>query len=130
MDTQLVTRVEALRRPLELAAQDQFKRLPTIGGLGMALRAACDGILAVAPSESLKTWRARLDAFEAMPREGQEVEVARGLRLLAGLGVARPVAKPAPAPAPVPGAPVDPLAASPRTVPGIGPAFAAALAEN
>jgi ATP-dependent DNA helicase RecG len=133
MDGQLVARVDALRRPLELAAADRFARLPAIGGLGLALRAACDGVIAIAPNDQLVSWRARLEAFEALPREGQEVEVARGLRLIAGLGVARPVARvqrsDPEARGPRPEA-QDPLTASPRTVPGIGPAFGAALAEK
>jgi ATP-dependent DNA helicase RecG len=128
-DVPLARRVDALRRPLELAAADRFAGLAKIGGLGIALRTACDGIIAVAPTDGLRAWRARLDGFEALPREGQEVEVARGLRLVASLGVARPPAPPpVVAPTVAPGA--DPLAASPQTIPGIGPAFAAALAEK
>jgi len=43
-------------------------------------------VIAIVNNEHLRTWRQRLDGFEAMPREGQEVEVARGLRLVASLG--------------------------------------------
>ena len=129
-DLPLARRVDALRRPLELAAADRFAGLAKIGGLGIALRTACDGIIAVAPHDALRAWRTRLDSFEALPREGQEVEVARGLRLVASLGVARPPAAPPPVVAPPAGTVADPLAASPQTIPGIGPAFAAALAEK
>ena len=40
MDVRLVNRVDALRRPLELAAADKFAGLTRIGGLGVALRVA------------------------------------------------------------------------------------------
>ena len=56
---------------------------------GHALRAGCDRILAVAPATpptaALAAWRQVLAGFDALDRQGQMVEVARGLRLVQGL---------------------------------------------
>ncbi|MBL8622386.1 MAG: ATP-dependent DNA helicase RecG [Myxococcales bacterium] len=78
-----------LQRPLLLAAADRFAGLARVSGLGHALRAGCDRILAVAPTSpptaALAAWRQVLAGFDAMDRQGQMVEVARGLRLVQGL---------------------------------------------
>ncbi|MBK7071861.1 MAG: ATP-dependent DNA helicase RecG [Myxococcales bacterium] len=78
-----------LQRPLLLAAADRFAGLARVSGLGHALRAGCDRILAVAPATpptaALAAWRQVLAGFDALDRQGQMVEVARGLRLVQGL---------------------------------------------
>ncbi len=192
MDAELLRRVEALRRPLELAAADGFAGVRKVTGLGHALRAACDGVIArVEDKSALEQWRTILARWEALDEAQQAVEVARGMRLLAryrrtppvvsraaapGLraesvprpipvpvpvaAVPVPVAATAPAPssvrvvAPKPTNPadpeaapakpkkprakaakveqplIDPLAQPTHTLPGIGPAFAAKLAEK
>ena len=72
-----------------LAAADRFAGLARVSGLGHALRAGCDRMLAVAPATpaaaALAAWRQVLAGFDAMDRQGQMVEVARGLRLVQGL---------------------------------------------
>src|SRR5262249_31769202 len=120
-----------------------FSGVRKIAGLGSALRAACDGVLAKAPdAAALVSWRESLARWEQLGHTEQEVEVARGMRLVARF--AKPPAKPEkidPAksvaamlpkkvdpPAPTPTA-ADPLAAPTHTLPGIGPAFAQRLAE-
>ncbi len=155
--------LDLLRRPLELAAVDGFAGVARIGGLGAALRRGVDAVLATqAPdavaTEPLRAWRyGALVDFDDAPIATREVEVARGMRLVAQLRgpVAKParpvrqsrsagvVAPPPPAaelapaakakrgrPAPAPAAPLDPLANSPRVIKGIGPAFAQALADR
>ena len=144
MDVELIRRVEALRRPLELASRDNFRGVRQIAGLGSALRAACDGVIAKAPdAAALVSWREGLGRWEQLAHEQQEVEVARGMRLVARF--ARPPAKPekidptksvaallpkkkTEPPTPTPKT-EDPLAAPTHTLPGIGPAFAQRLAE-
>src|SRR6185437_11777789 len=80
-----------------------------------------------------------LARWEQLGHTEQEVEVARGMRLVARF--ARPPQKPAkidpaksiaamlPKQAPAPAPAEDPLAAPTHTLPGIGPAFAQRLAE-
>ncbi|HEX4451523.1 MAG TPA: ATP-dependent DNA helicase RecG [Kofleriaceae bacterium] len=146
MTAELIRRVDALRRPLELAAKDNFRGVRMIAGLGSALRAACDGIIATSPSDALVTWREILARWEQLDEGQQQVEVARGQRLIARFS--RPPApklviapeksiaallpqqqqKP-PAPTLTPAPTIDPLAAPTQTLPGIGPAFARRLAE-
>jgi ATP-dependent DNA helicase RecG len=143
VDADLKRRVEALRRPLELAAADGFAGVRKVAGLGNALRAACDGVLArIAhdPIAGLDAWRATLAAWERLDEQQQAVEVARGMRLLARLPRTSPssegastangrrptVAETRPTAAP----PGDPLAAATSSLPGIGPAFADKLAER
>jgi ATP-dependent DNA helicase RecG len=123
VDRELANRVEALRRPLELAAADRFAGMKRVKGLGIALRAACDGLIAKAPNEALAQWRGALENFEQMAETQQEVEVARGMRLLARF----PRSAPRPAKIEETG---DPLSAPTHSLPGIGPAFATALAEK
>jgi len=160
VDAELKHRVEALRRPLELAAADGFAGVRKVQGLGHALRAACDGLIGKLAIEGLAAWRVTLGKWESLDEYQQAIEVARGMRLLARLPrperVVAPTGKmvltplvpaaPKPAtrsPAPVPAAPatrakrtsvedppIDPLAAPARTLPGIGPAFAERLAEK
>ena len=93
MDPELIRRVEALRRPLELAAKDNFAGVRKIAGLGIALRAACDGVIAKAPPsvpiEALAAWRESLGRWEQLPEDQQAVEVARGMRLVARFPVPR-----------------------------------------
>ncbi len=122
MDRELATRVEALRRPLELAAADGFAGVRKIAGLGIALRAACDGLIAKAPSEALAQWRGVLDRWEQLPDYEQAQEVAKGMRLIARFPRASTSTSTSTS--------VDPMAAPTHTLPGIGPAFARALAEK
>ncbi len=85
MDLELRRRVDALRRPLELAAADGFAGVRRVQGLGHALRNACDGILAQAPEDAaaFAQWRSTLVGWEALDEHQQTVEVARGMRLVA-----------------------------------------------
>jgi ATP-dependent DNA helicase RecG len=87
IDHDLVRRVEALRRPLELAAADGFRGVRKIAGLGIALRAACDGVIAKVSSDAaiaaLTAWREQLARFEQLGETEQQMEVARGMRLVA-----------------------------------------------
>ncbi len=95
-------RVDALRRPLELAAADGFAGVRKVPGLGHALRAACDGVIArMTPGErgrsggarsdatiavaegALAQWRATLVKWEQLDETQQTIEVAKGMRLLA-----------------------------------------------
>jgi len=110
VDAELKRRVEALRRPLELAAADGFAGVRTVRGLGHALRAACDGVLARGTEiAGLDAWRVTLGRWEQLDEHQQAVEVARGMRLLARLP--RPAAPPAP---PKPTFSLPPLAAPVR----------------
>jgi len=150
VDGELECRVEALRRPLELAAADGFKGVRKVKGLGHALRAAVDALLPVSSLEGLETWRQTLAGWEQLDEMTQAMEVARGMRLIArvprrevkaaptGPTVLKPeppvkavqpsVDKPKPAkPGEWTG---DPLAAPTSTLPGIGPTLAAKLAER
>ena len=68
--------------PLELAAKDNFAGVRKIIGLGIALRTACDALIAKAPSEALVAWRGRLAQWETLGEDLQAVEVARGMRLM------------------------------------------------
>jgi hypothetical protein len=64
----LVSLVDALRRPLLFAARDGFTGIDQVTGLGGTLRAACDRLAAVPlPPERVgpvKAWRRSLDRFE------------------------------------------------------------------
>ena len=127
MDRELANRVEALRRPLDLAARDGFAGVRKVQGLGIALRAACDGLIAKAPSEALAQWRGTLEKWEQLSQDQQELEVARGIRLIARYPKSSPSHRSEPAsPSPT----SDPLAAPTHSLPGIGPAFAKALADK
>ena len=83
MDSELLRRVEALRRPLELAARDGFAGVRQSGGLGVALRVACDGVLAKASNDALAHWRDHLASWDQLEAEQREIVVAKGMRLLA-----------------------------------------------
>ncbi|MEO6771664.1 MAG: ATP-dependent DNA helicase RecG [Kofleriaceae bacterium] len=84
MDAELMRRIEAVRMPLDLAAKDNFAGVRRIAGLGIALRAACDGLIAKEPAnEALVAWRERLAGWEQLDETLQQVEVARGMRLMA-----------------------------------------------
>jgi ATP-dependent DNA helicase RecG len=153
VDPELMRRVDALRRPLELAAADGFSGVRKVAGLGHALRTACDGVIArMAPARSnptidaaedaLAQWRATLATWEQLDETQQAVEVAKGMRLLARFpraarqpvsrtnapGLARsavPVARLAsPRPMPVPTPSAVPM---PPVAPA--PVIAAAVAE-
>ncbi|HTL33919.1 MAG TPA: ATP-dependent DNA helicase RecG [Kofleriaceae bacterium] len=150
MDAELKRRVEALRRPLELAAQNDFAGVRRVQGLGNVLRVACDGLLQKWASEQLAAWRVILAKWEQLGVAQQEAEVARGMRLIARLPSApsaKPVAQQSEKPkAEGPAAPgpervkaakaapdvatTDPLSAPTHSLPGIGPAFAERLAEK
>ncbi|HWU90627.1 MAG TPA: hypothetical protein VN253_25350, partial [Kofleriaceae bacterium] len=92
MDAELKRRVEALRRPLELAAADGFAGVRKVQGLGNALRVACDGLIAKLPSDALASWRATLGAWEQLDEQQQAVEIARGMRLIARMPREAPAA--------------------------------------
>ena len=114
-------RVEALRRPLELAAADGFAGVRKVQGLGHALRAACDGLIQRVASEPLAAWRRALGGWEQLGEDEQKIEVARGMRLIATLP--RSTVK-------VVAPTQDPLGQPTHSLPGIGPAFAERLAEK
>jgi ATP-dependent DNA helicase RecG len=109
VDRELLRRVDALRRPLELAAADGFAGVRKVSGLGHALRAACDGVLAQLAIAGLDTWRVTLGKWEQLDDQQQAVEVARGLRLLARMPRIQPVAPPSAKP----GFTLPPLPATP-----------------
>ncbi|MBE7454374.1 MAG: ATP-dependent DNA helicase RecG [Kofleriaceae bacterium] len=98
-----------LQRPLLLAAADRFAGLARVSGLGHALRAACDRLLAAteghAAAAPLVAWRHTLTGFDALDRHAQAVEVARGLRLVQTLA----------------GAPTAAVVAAVTARPGVGP---------
>ncbi|HEY5944968.1 MAG TPA: ATP-dependent DNA helicase RecG [Kofleriaceae bacterium] len=87
MDRELARCVEALRRPLMLAAADRFAGLRKVKGLGHALRAACDGLMQrLEPTQAgtqLAAWRTTLGTWEQLDHDRQEIEIARGMRLIA-----------------------------------------------
>ena len=85
MDAELKRRVDALRRPLQLAAQNGFAGVRRVQGLGNVLRIACDGLMQRWQSEPLAAWRVTLARWEQLPVDQQEAEVARGMRLIARL---------------------------------------------
>jgi ATP-dependent DNA helicase RecG len=124
VDRELASRVEALRRPLELAAADGFAGVRKIAGLGIALRAACDGLIAKAPSDALEKWRGELERWEQLPDYEQAQEVAKGMRLIARYPRSSTSTITSTSTT------TDPMAAPTHTLPGIGPAFAKALAEK
>jgi ATP-dependent DNA helicase RecG len=140
MNPAIEQQLRSLRGPLELAAASGFAGVGKIGGLGNALRVACDRTLELLPDhDALRAWRQRLDHFDQMPETERSVEVARGLRLLASLMAAVPAAAPearrkrslpAKKSAPAPAEAGNLLGQDPSAIPGIGPAFAAALAER
>jgi len=114
VDPELKRRVEALRRPLELAAADSFRGVRKVQGLGNALRAACDGLIAKLESDAgpLVQWRATLAGWEQLGEDQQAIEVARGMRLIARWPSApsRPVSgaqRLTAAPPRIPRAPID-----------------------
>ncbi|MEO8703560.1 MAG: hypothetical protein ABI867_26160, partial [Kofleriaceae bacterium] len=83
MDAELKHRVEALRRPLELAAANGFAGVRKVQGLGHALRAGCDGLIGRVEVEGLQAWRVTLAGWEKLDEYQQAIEVARGMRLIA-----------------------------------------------
>lgn len=96
--------------------------------LGPTLRDACDRLLSALPTPpaELVRWRRDLEGWEQSERTTRAAEVARGLRLLrSGFGTA---------PATPPRGRGDtgdgPLERATDSLPGIGPALAARLAEH
>jgi len=87
VDAELKRRVDALRRPLELAAADGFAGVRNVQGLGNALRVACDGVIELAREAiaGLDAWRLTIGRWDQLDEQQQAVEVARGMRLLARL---------------------------------------------
>jgi ATP-dependent DNA helicase RecG len=85
VNAELIRRVDALRRPLELAASDGFAGVRKLRGLGNALRTACDAVLTGGGDgiAGLAPWRATLGKWDQLDEQAQAVEVARGMRLLA-----------------------------------------------
>ncbi len=133
MDAELKRRIDALRGPLELAAADGFAGVRKVQGLGNALRVACDRVIAHRPAgehDALISWRMELTQWEQLDEHQQAVQVARGIRMLARFPRAGPPKNTA-APGKSDDPSIsDPLAAPTSTLPGIGPAFAAKLAER
>jgi ATP-dependent DNA helicase RecG len=132
MDRELARRVEALRRPLELAAADNFAGVRKVQGLGHALRAACDGLMQKVESQQLAAWRVTLGTWEQLGEDRQAVEVARGMRLIALLPRLPTASKPPPASKPVLApkpvvAPPEPVPAPPSAAKPSKPARAAAV---
>jgi ATP-dependent DNA helicase RecG len=118
VDADLLRRVEALRRPLIEAEGCAYAV-----ALGGKLRAACDDVIARAPTEAMAQWRDALGRWEQLDEPARKFEIAKGMRLIARYPrTPALVATPAPAD--------DPLSAATSTLPGIGPAFAARLAER
>jgi ATP-dependent DNA helicase RecG len=119
MDAELLRRVEALRRPLQMAWG---------GGkdpkLGVLLRTACDAVIAKAPTDAMAEWRIALNTWELLAEHEQREAVAKGMRLVAryprGPSTSTSTST----------STTDPLSASTTTLPGIGPAFAERLAEK
>jgi ATP-dependent DNA helicase RecG len=154
VDAELRQRFEALRRPLILASADGFKGVAKIGGLGDALRVACDRVLELCADAPLRAWRESLAKFEQLDERARAVEVARGLRLVQTAAGAAPTpptssisanpARPVPkratrsdpkpearGPGPeVPTPAASDLASSVTVLKGIGPALALALREK
>ncbi|HEU0037448.1 MAG TPA: ATP-dependent DNA helicase RecG [Kofleriaceae bacterium] len=144
MDPEIRRRVEALRRPLELAAADGFSGIRKVQGLGHALRAAVDRLIGSVAVDGLESWRATLAKWEQLDEHQQAIEVARGMRFIARMprpqgppappANAQPVLAPLVKPAPKPAKPApytgDPLGAPTSTLPGIGPALAERLADK
>jgi ATP-dependent DNA helicase RecG len=150
----LVSLVDALRRPLLFAARDGFAGIDQVTGLGATLRAGCDRLArAPLPAERVapvQAWRRALERFEKLPRGEQEIEVARGLRLCLALGgpmqpqpqrkaalpppspspMPSPIPSPSPSPKAAPAAPLSPLAQPVTVLPGIGPTLAQHLHEH
>ncbi len=86
-------RIDALRRPLELAAADGFRGVRKVSGLGHALRAATDALMTRVSDGALAAlaqWRTTLATWESLDEMRQAEEVARGMRLIARFP--RPVA--------------------------------------
>ncbi len=118
MDAELKRRVDALRRPLELAAADNFRGVRRVQGLGNVLRIACDGLIAqLAEPEALTQWRVTLARWEHLGEDQQAIEVARGMRLIARF--------PAAAPRSGPVSPAQRLTAAPPRAPAPNAANAA-----
>ena len=97
MDAETLRRIghliDALRRPLELAAADGFRGVRRVSGLGHALRAATDALIPRVSDPALAAltqWRTTLATWESLDELRQAEEVARGMRLLARFP--RPVA--------------------------------------
>nr|HEX4318907.1 ATP-dependent DNA helicase RecG [Kofleriaceae bacterium] len=134
MDSETLRRVEALRAPLEAAYAGNFARLRELVGLGVALRSACDGLLARAPTDELTDWRAALAGWELLGEGEQQFAIAKGMRLLARFPKAGKAVAAAARNRPPPSTPAadagDPLAAPATSLPGIGPAFADKLAAR
>jgi len=114
-DVELKRRVEALRRPLELAAANNFTGVRKVQGLGHALRAACDGLIDKVAVEGLDLWRVVLGNWEQLDEHQQAFEVARGMRLIARMP--RPTVVTAPTGKPV----LAPIAPSPQAPAPTGP---------
>nr|MDQ3301419.1 hypothetical protein [Myxococcota bacterium] len=90
MDAELKRRVDALRRPLELAAADDFAGARQ-GDLGNVLRIACDRVLGhpLKLLDGLDGWRTTLARWEQLDETERAICIARGMRLLAR--IPRPV---------------------------------------
>jgi ATP-dependent DNA helicase RecG len=126
--------LEQLQARLVHLASEGFAVLATAPAAGAALRDLADEATRAlgADAGALRAWADdQLGDFDAAPLGEREVRVARGLRLVASLAPPRK-ARAAPRPRAVAVAPAfqDPLASSPRLIKGIGPAFAAAMAER
>lgn len=126
--------VERLREPLSVLAT---QGLGPAGSPAVAepakvaetLRARCDDLLAIHDAPEVRAWRRILSDFERLDEGARLVEIARGLRLCRVLAGARALNPPRAARVETQ-APVDGLGASVATLPGIGPAMCARLAER
>jgi ATP-dependent DNA helicase RecG len=107
---------------MSLHILQRLLREPPRADLGERLRAACDSLVAARlPAERVgpvRAWRQRLNGFEALARDDQAIEMARGMRLCAAL-----VGQVADAPPPAPPSALTAL-------PGIGPTLAQRLAAR
>ena len=82
MDAELRRKVDALRRPLELAAKDGFAGVRQVKGLGNVLRVASASLAGIA-IDGFEAWRTGIESWETLDEMTQQVAVARGMRLLA-----------------------------------------------
>src|SRR5262249_8536305 len=109
---------------MSLHILQRLLREPPRADLGPRLPAAADGLVAARlPPERVgpvRAWRQRLNGFEKLARDDQEIELARGLRICATLaGLAFDIPPPRPPPD-----------GALLALPGIGPTLAGRLAER
>jgi len=125
--------LEALLRPLRLAARDGFKEIEGTPNLGVALARAASRLAAAleaGEAEILSGYVAALEGFDDKARDERVRLVAQGLRLCAQVGQDRPSAPP-PGPPRRPRAPGEDGRGAPLTVlRGVGERVARRLAAR